>query len=210
MINIDLSYLDWKNNVDTKTLEHFSYISGGRYFLIAVDGQLVFKHHLDQDDETDYTTNYLPTANMKMGSFYSREPFATKVLKCGAKLFRRKHGIRDTIEANSDKDIVFTVPYNQAKINKLEIIDANALDTVDLLVKSPINAEAAAAYGMPANYLLNQFGFDVVVSELLYSDKSDYDADVYKYMQIIVTYKNKTSSPKTVGFNLIYHEVVMP
>lgn len=208
MININLNYTDWKSNVDSKALDHYSYIQNGRYILMAIDGQLVFNHKLDQDDNADYEANYLPSANKKMGSFYSREPFATKELKDGSKLFRRKHGVKETIAANSEKEIVFTVPYAKAKINKLEVIDARALDRVDLFVKSPVDANVAEAYGMPANYLLNQFGFDVVVSDLLYSDKSDYDADVYQGFQIVVKYKNDSAEEKTVGFNLIYHEVV--
>lgn len=208
MIKIELNYADWKSNVDTKALDHFSYVIGDTYMLIAVDGQLQFNHKLDQDDKADYETNYLPSANKKMGSFYSREPFATKTLKDGSKLFRRKHGVKETILAGQSKDIVFTVPYAKAKINKLEVIDANALDRVDLLVKSPVDPATAAAYGMPPDYLLNQFGFDVVCSDLLYSDKSDYDADVYAGFQIIVKYKNDSASDKEVGFNLIYHEVV--
>lgn len=208
MVEINLNYIDWKSNVNTKNLDHFYYLLNGRYFLIALDGQLLFKHHLDQDDVADYESNYISNANKKMGSFYSREPFATKVLKDGSKLFRRKHGIKDTILANSEKEIIFTVPYTKAKINKLEIIDANERDRVDLIVKSPVDPAVAALYGMPANYALNQFGFNVVVSSLLYSDKSDYDADVYMGMQIVVIYKNDTASDKEVGFNLIYHEVV--
>jgi hypothetical protein len=183
-------------------------MSGNRRIIVAIDGQLFFKHKLDQDEEQDYVDNYSATSNKKMGSFYSREPFATKVLNDGSKLFRRKHGVKETILANSEKEIIFTVPYVMAKINKLEIIDANAMDRVDLYVNSPADAATAAAYGMPANYMLNQFGFDVVVSELLYSDKSDYDADVYAGFQIIVKYKNDTNADTTVGFNLIYHEVV--
>ncbi len=208
MITINLNYLDWKNEVNSKLLDHFSYKTNDQYQLVAIDGPLIFKHSLDQDENENYEANYLPNANKKIGSFYSREPFATKVLKDGSKLFRRKHGVKETIPAGQEKDIVFVVPYTKAKINKLEIIDANALDRVDLLVKSPVDANIAAAYGMPADILLNQFGFDVVVSELLYSDKSDYDADVFEHMQIIVTYKNDTASDKTVGFNLIFHEVV--
>lgn len=208
MIHIDLDYTDWKSNVNTKALDHFSYEAKGSYMLMAIDGQLVFNHKLDQDDKADYETNYLPNANKKMGSFYSREPFATKTLKDGSKLFRRKHGQKVTIVANSEQAIIFTVPYGQAKINKLEVIDANARDRIDLLVKSPVDVATAGAYGMPADYLLNQFGFDVIVSDLLYSDKSDYDADVYAGFQIIAVYKNDTNADKEVGFNLIYHEVV--
>jgi len=208
MITIKLEYDDWKTNVDNKSLDHFCYMQNGRYEIIGVDGQIIFAHRLDQDDEMHYMANYMPTSNMKMGNYYSREPFATKVLKDGSKLFRRKHGVKTTIAANAEEDIIFTVPYSQAKINKLEVIDANALDRIDLLVKSPIDVPTATAYGMPADYLLNQFGFDVVVSSLLYSDKSDYDADVYYGMQIIARYKNDTNEAKDVGLNLIYHEVV--
>ena len=208
MIKIELDYTDWKNEVTTKKLEHYSYKKNGAYQILGVDGQLVFEHDLDPDNVDDYETNFPALANKKMGSFYSREPFATKELKDGSKLFRRKHGIKETILANSEKEIVFTVPYSKAKINKLEIIDANALDLVDLIVKSPVDPAIAAAYGMPADYMLNQFGFDVVVSELLYSDKSDYDADVYAGFQVVIVYKNQTNADKEVGFNLIYHEVV--
>lgn len=207
MLDIFLNYEDWKQNVDTKKLPHFNYVGNGKYFLLAIDGQLVFKHQLDDDDVADYEANYLPNANKKMGSFYSREPFAAKELNDGSKLFRRKHGVKETILAGQEKDIIFTVPYTKAKINKLEIIDANALDRVDLLVKSPVDVNVASAYGFPADYLLNQFGFDVVVSDLLYSDKSEYDALVYAQMQIIVRYKNDSVTDKEVGFNLIYHEV---
>jgi hypothetical protein len=137
-----------------------------------------------------------------------RSPFAPKTVDGGKKLFRRKHGIKETVLANSEKEIIFTAPYGQAKINKLEVVDANALDRVDLIVRSPLDPVVAAAYGMPANYDLNQFGFDVVVSSLFYSDKSDYDADVYAGFQIVVVYKNDSSQDREIGLNLVYHEVV--
>ena len=207
MIDIELSYGDWKSEVSTKELDHFYYIAHNVYNLVAIDGPLVFKHRLDQDNNSDYELNYKDSANGKVGNYYSREPFASKKLKDGSSLFRRKHGQKATIPANSEVEVVFTSPYSKAKINKVEVIDANALDRLDLYVKSPADAPTAAAYGLPADYMLNQFGFDVVAGELLYSDKSDYDADVYAGFQIIVKYKNDTTSNKEVGFNLIYHEV---
>ena len=204
------SYTDWKTNQSSKSLPHFSHYINDSYKLKAIDGSIEYTHDLSVDDVTDYETNLLASANGKLGSFYTREPFASKTLKDGSSLFRRKHGVIETILANSEKEIIFTVPYGMAKINKLEIISANDLDTVDLYVKSPIDVAAAAAYGMPADYLLNQFGFDVVTSGIVgvYADKSDYDADVYAGFQIIIKYKNTTGSNKDVGFNLVYHEVV--
>lgn len=165
------------------------------------------KYSIEDMYKIDFTeTKY--KLKSKIEELKTQSPFASKVLPDGRKLFRRKHGIKEIILANSSKDIILTVPYKQAKINKLEIIDANPLDRVDLIVKSPIDANVAAAYGMPANAPLNQFGSNVIVSSLLYSDKSDYDADVYSGFQIVITYKNDTSTDKEVGFNITYHEVV--
>ena len=65
MIKIDLSYADWKNEVDTKALKHFSYQTNGIYNLIAIDEPIYYFHKLDQDNEADYTANYLPKANEK-------------------------------------------------------------------------------------------------------------------------------------------------
>jgi len=204
MVNIELSYTDWKNEVDTKGLDHFYFITNDQYQLIAIDGPLVFKHFLDQDDVTDYETNYKPQANKKSGNYYSREPFATKQLKDGSKLFRRKHGQKVNCPANSETAVIFQNPYNNAKINKLEIIDATPLDRIDLQV---LDTPTGTITTVP-NYMLNQFGFDVVVSSLLYSDKSDYDADLIKDMQVKIVYKNNTGTDKDIGFNLIFHEVV--
>ena len=204
MINIELNYSDWKAKVDTDLLSHFSYKEIGTYKLIAIDGPMVYLHELDQDNDLDYEENYLINANKKAGNYYSREPFATKVLKNGTKLFRRKHGKKETIQANTSKDIIFINPYNSAKVNKLEIIDANALDRIDLQV---LDTPSGTISTIP-NYMLNQFGFDVVVADLIYSDKSDYDADLIKDMQVKITYHNDSNIDKEVGFNIIFHEVV--
>ena len=143
----------------------------------------------------------------KIDPYYKREPFASKTLADGSKLYRRKHGQKVLMPASSETEIIFTAPYAHSKINKLEVIDANALDRLDLYVKSPVDPAVAALYGMPADYMLNQFAFDVIVSSLLYSDKSDYDADIYAGFQVVAKYKNDTAEDKMVGFNLIYHEV---
>lgn len=68
MIKIELSYADWKNEVDTKDLKHFSYQTNDIYNLIAIDEPIYYFHKLDQDNEEDYITNYLPRANEKAKS----------------------------------------------------------------------------------------------------------------------------------------------
>lgn len=203
MITIEHSYSDWKNEVDNKSIDHFYYMFRDSYMLIALDGPIIFTHKLDRDDKADYEDNYKPNANHKVGNYYSREPFASKILKNGMKLYRRKHGYKETIAANSSKDIIISVPYDNCKINKLEIIDANPLDRIDMMV---LDTPTGTTSTIP-NYMLNQFGFGVVVSELLYSDKSDYDADLIKDMQLKITYYNDSASSKEIGLNIIFHEV---
>lgn len=64
-MEIKLSYVDWKNNVQAKKLRHFSYFSDGKYNLIAIDSPIYFTHKLDVDSNADYEQNYLPYANKK-------------------------------------------------------------------------------------------------------------------------------------------------
>ena len=158
-------------------------------------------------EQWDYLGDILPNG-IKITNTLVSSPFAEKSLPDGSKLFRRKHGKIETILANSEKEIVFTCPYGNARINKLEIIGANEIDRVDLSVYSPLDSATAAAYGMPPDYMLNQFGFDVVVSSLIYADKSDYDASIFLGFQVKIKYKNDSNADTKVGFNLVYHEVV--
>lgn len=203
-MNIEVkTYSEWKTQVTSKGLFHFSEFKNGNYKLFALDGNITFFHYLEVGDNEDYESTYLPNANKKLGSYYQREPFASKVLPNGMKLFRRKHGYKETILAGQSKGTKIVTPYDQCKINKLEVIGANPLDRIDLKV---LDTPAGLLTGVP-NYMLNQFGFNVVVSELLYSDKSDYDADLIKDMQVEITYYNDSSNDITVGYNIIFHEV---
>jgi len=129
-------------------------------------------------------------------------PFASKAI-VGGKLFRRKHGFKKLITANSSGDIILVVPYAACKINQVEFVNAVEGDTVDLKVH---DTDTGLLTTVP-NYMLNQFGFDVELPNGLYVDKSEYDADLIGNMQIIITYTNNSGSDLTVRGNIIYHEV---
>lgn len=204
MVKIDLNYNDWKSTTMGKGLPHFSFIKNDSTMLLSIDGSLHFFHNLDEDDRADYENNFSSTSNSKLGNYYSREPFATKVLKDGTKLFRRKHGYEIEVPANSSGVLEANVEYARCKINKLEIIDANPLDEIDLII---LDTPTGLISSIP-DYPLNQFGFSVKVSSLLYSDKSDYDAELLKDMKVKVVYRNKTNVSKKVGINVTFHEMV--
>ena len=204
MIKIKVSYVEYKNEVLLKKLFHFCYNPEENGIeLTAIDGQVAYTHSLDIDNEPDYNALLLPTANRKIGNYNSREPFATKEMQSGKKLYRRKHGLSLLVNAGATQALVFNVPYPHAKINKIEIINGKSLDFVDLKVCDDANG----TYSTIPNYCLNQFGFAVRVADGIYIDKSDYDADLYLGMALTFDYTNNSLSDNTIGLNIILHEV---
>ena len=132
-----------------------------------------------------------------------QRPFASKVLPCGGKLYRRKHGIRDTVEANSTKITQYVVPYARCKIDEIEIVGCTGHDNIDLLVRDT----AFGSYSGYPNATLEQFGFNVCLADLFYSDTSNYDANLYGGMIIEMHYKNNEEDIKSIGYNIVLHEV---
>ena len=130
--------------------------------------------------------------------------FADKLVAAG-KLFRRKHGCPvQEIGPGETVTISLTVPYAAAKINKAEIVGCRFGDTVNLSVHDSVNGD----YTTVPDYKLNQFGFNVVMPDGFYVDKSEYDADLYTGMQIKVDYTNNGIDAVLVGVNYTLHEVV--
>jgi len=150
----------------------------------------------------EFDSNFLQLILNKV-SVQTISPFVSKKLPDGKKLYRRKHGKISTVSGNEEKVIDFVVPYPAVKINKVEIINAGMLDIVDFKI---LDTDTGGYSGVP-NYVLNQFGFDVVISDWFYFDESDYDADLYLGMVIRVIYKNKTNDIKNIGINYTLHEV---
>lgn len=130
-------------------------------------------------------------------------PFNNKYLPDGKKLYRRKHGKKETCPANGSVNIDMIIPYGHCKIDEVEVVGCSSGDTVDLTV---LDSEEGSYSGQP-NLMLNQFGFDVNLSEGYYSDSSNYEADLYVGMVMRVTFKNSSSEPVEVGANYVLHEV---
>lgn len=130
-------------------------------------------------------------------------PFASKELPNGQRLYRRKHGYSFSCLPQAEFTYTIVVPYNIAKINEMEIIGAPQVMAIDMKV---LDTAAGTLTGVP-NFMLNQFGFDVQISPDFYRDTSQYDADVYKDMQIQVVFKNPTLLTFAGHINLTFHEV---
>lgn len=145
--------------------------------------------------------------NLIRGSLLKSErlPFASKKLPDGKSLFRRIHGIKLTTDGTSNSQkIIFTVPYNSAKITSTEIIGAELGDIIDFKI---LDTTSGTATGIP-NYMLNQFGFGVYPSKERYEQKSEYDADLFIGLQLEITLTPVDTLVRDVYFNLVLHEVV--
>jgi len=130
--------------------------------------------------------------------------FAEKVTYEGKQLFRRKLGVSNTINAGQSGTLSLVVPYAAVKINKIEIINGAIGDAVDLKV---YDTPTGTISGVP-NYMLNQFGTSVYVSEGFYVDESKYDADLIQNMKIELNYYNNGASNRTIYMNVVLHELV--
>lgn len=128
-------------------------------------------------------------------------PFASKDLPNGKKLFRRKHGY-EFIVSNGVSIHEITVPYPQAKINELEVLNQGLNCKVNLRVIDT----AAGTYSTIPNYVLDQFGFNVNLKPSFFEDTSQYDADVYLGMKIQLEINNPNAD-FTMAVNIVFHEV---
>jgi hypothetical protein len=172
------------------------------YWLYASDDalQLECTLHINRQDEIDeFEASYKAAGNKNIPK-QQHQPFASKILPNGKKLYKREHGIQAAV-VQGENTVLFTIPYPWVKMVGVEILYAEKLDTVNLMVLD----STTGTYTTIPNYQLNQFAFNVNVSEGEYEEECAYDADLYAGMQIKIVYTSQSS--KSVGFNFNLNEV---
>ena len=118
-------------------------------------------------------------------------PFAEKVLD-GKKFSRRVHGVKKAV-VSGVTNFDFVVPYTSAMISRIEVVGITACDTANF-------------YILDANeVVLNQHGFDVVLSEGYYEQRSEFAGDVLNGM--ILRCEIDVQNAGMVGVNFILTEV---
>jgi hypothetical protein len=133
----------------------------------------------------------------------SQPAFSAKTLSNGKKLFKRVHGVKQTIAASNSGKITFTVPYIQCKINTVEVIGGAVGDTCDFNI---YDSSTGIVSGYP-DIKLNQFGFGVCIAKDYHEENSSYDADLVIGLVLEVDYYNSSNTDKVIGINFILHEV---
>ena len=199
---METTWAEFKSFVNQRSLSIQFVEMRNNYYLKAFDGsfclECVLPVGVGDADATDFETNFKSNGNKSQVN--QTLPFSSKTLSNGKKLYKREHGIQQTLSAGSN-NIIFTVPYPWVKIIGIELVGGEALDIVDLNI---LDSTAGTYSGVP-NYKLNQFGFSVNVAPGFYEEVCNYDADLYYGMQIKLVYNS--ISAKTIGINFNLNEV---
>lgn len=130
--------------------------------------------------------------------------FASKILADGTHLFKRKHGVvGGIVQPGSTGGFLFTIPYNSCKITDVEVVGSKLNDQVNF----KIHDTSTGLISTVPYYPINQFGYDVFVSEGIFRESSNYDADLFLDLNLGMEYTNNGTTPVTVNFNVTLHEV---
>jgi hypothetical protein len=189
------SYLNLKNEYP----QMFEFVD--KYELFYSAEGIIFTCIIFKDngtDQTDFEASY--KANCNKTSSTVLNPFATKVLSNGKRLYKREHGIQALVNPGPNI-ITFVIPYAWVKIIGLEVMYGENLDTADLMI---LDSSTGSYSGTP-NLQLNQFGYAVNIAHGEYEEQNAYDADLYLGMQIKIVYNSQ--SLKTIGINFNLSEV---
>jgi hypothetical protein len=206
---MEVNWTEFKKFVDARGCSIQFVEVNKNYWMKAFSGKFEVECFLPLDPANEETAvflaSYLTSANKQ--TVEQIQPFLSKILPTGKKIYRRAHGLAFTLNdsaTNSGITIVeFTVPYAQCKITEAKILWAPE----GIFANFEIYDTAAGTYSTIPNYKLNQFGFNIGITKDFFSDKSDYDADLYYGMIIRATFTNNTNVTKPMCIDLVLHEV---
>lgn len=179
--------------------EEYAWASDSILLTAISDGVAVVNDGVEDIADVNSAIDFLKSAVPQKFHIESIPPFADKFLG-GMRIYRRVHGIQASL-SQGENTVVWSVPYDWAKITCVEIVGGECLDYASLFV---LDSSTGIVSGIP-NFTLNQFGFNVNVSAGFYESRSKYDADLYKDLQLKVVYNSL--SAKTIGINFILDEV---
>jgi hypothetical protein len=188
--------------VVANSLNLFREDEGAAWYVFSINGDVIHETRIFKDggsDQADFESSFSSLSLSNPASSII-QPFASKTLQNGKKLYARTTGFQAALTAGANV-ITYTAIYPWAKVIGIEVINCEALDTANLKVIDT----ATGTYSTIPNYQLNQFAFSVNFPKDFYQRISPFDADLYVGMIIKIEYTSV--SAKTVGFNLIMSEV---
>tara|TARA_R110000868_G_C10972548_1_gene770422 strand:- start:15806 stop:16237 length:432 start_codon:yes stop_codon:yes gene_type:complete len=129
----------------------------------------------------------------------------------GETAFKKVTGTKKVIAANSTENIELTFPFTKGLIKGAKIINTHIGDSLNFKIKDTATNTYSQApievFG--ANIVLNQFGFDVYLTNESLEDTAEFAGELYSGMILCCEYTNNTNESKTVYMNADIYELVM-
>lgn len=204
MIEVKLNYMNWKMQVNNKTLKHFSYVDSSVYHIIAIDGPVYYRCKLNDSEVSDYETNYLGVCNQRIGDAVTLNPLAENY----GHIFDG-NGFSANCIAGQTTDIEFVVLV-ESDMSGIEVLNADVGDIVDMKVKDNANGNyslASTGTAVP-NMVLRQFGTNWYVRPSVFVKQLPYAARVMPTMVISFAFKNNGAIDKEIYINLDLHQII--
>ena len=130
--------------------------------------------------------------------------FANKKTREGNSLFKRIHGMGSLeLDAGETGDFELEIGYDWVKLEALELIGQTGAITCDLFILD----DETGSYSTVPKYMLNQFGFDIEIPLEHYRSTSQYDADLYRGMFVLLQVTNTSVFTQNIRANIELNEV---
>lgn len=120
--------------------------------------------------------------------------FSANKTEDGKDLYLKIHGMKAIVPPLGEHEFIFTIPYNEAYLQGAEIF-VNILSQTDMTIKHPVAG------------VLEQYGFDVCMGEVIYKRQAQYASRLPQGLQISAVCKNTENVDQEMGVNFILHEV---
>jgi len=131
----------------------------------------------------------------------NNSPFSSKYISEG-KLTKRKKGYSFDVLASQISTIEIPIDFD-CKVDVVEIINCDIGDSVNFKV---LDDDTGSISGI-AKSVLNQYGYDVKMTDKFYREQNKYQADLNKGMYLLFEFSENANKNKTIYINIDFHEV---
>jgi len=136
-------------------------------------------------------------------------PFSSNKLPDGRVIHKRVTGVSTIIPANSTATLQLIVPYVEARFKGARLINTTMGDTVNFkILDDNLNTYSKFDASIATNVPLDQFGFNVYMTDGSFYETSKYAGSLFVGMVLDCEYTNNTNASKEIYMNCDIHEVI--
>ena len=127
----------------------------------------------------------------------------------GETAYKKVTGVKKLIDPGSTENIELAFPFPKGLVKGAKIINTHIGDSLNFKIKdTDTNTYSQAPVeSVGPNYILNQFGFNVYLTNESLEDTAEFAGVLYQGMVLTCEYTNNTSEAKTVYMNCDIYEL---